>query len=124
MGSGLEAGPLGQGVVEGEGQVFVSPALEEQLAGSGVLEVYFQAVAVGVGEVDAALADVVHHPLDGDAVGLQGLVGFPEGLVAADAEGDVNKPGLPAAKGSRGGQLLRVFGLGEVYRYARRRGGS
>src|SRR3989304_2991005 len=62
----------------------------------GHLVVNLEPVAVRIGEVDAALADVVGGVVDGHAVGDQAAVRLAQVGVAAHLEGDVEEADLVA----------------------------
>src|SRR5689334_1397452 len=55
------------GAAQREALVLVAAAVREQRQRIRHLVVDFEAIAVGVGEVDRALTDMVHRPLDLDA---------------------------------------------------------
>src|SRR4051794_38237478 len=69
--------------------VLVAAALGVEGESVGDFVVDLEAVAVGVGEVDRALADVVHAVRDRHFVVDQRAVGVLERGVAGDLEGDV-----------------------------------
>jgi hypothetical protein len=88
-----------------EGLVLVAAAIGKQLQRIGHLVIDLENIAVGVGEVIAALVDVVGGTHDRDAVFDQMGVGVAQRGVAADLEGDVSEPDLSALRTRRGASV-------------------
>src|SRR5260370_22754365 len=88
--------------------VLVTAAVGEQFQRVGHLVIDLEHIAVGVGEIKAALIDVVGGPHDRDPVFDQMGIGVAQRRVAADLEGDVGEPDLPALRARRllGGGML------------------
>ena len=91
--------------------VLVAAAVGEQRQGTRHLVIDFEAVAVGIGEIEAALADMVDRALDLDTLALEMGVGLAQRRVARHLEGDVDQPhfaALGAPRLGRGGVLRQV----------------
>src|SRR3974390_580108 len=78
--------------------VLVAAAVREQLQRIGQLVVYLERVAVGIGEIDAALIDMIGGSEDLDPLLDQVSVSLAQRGIAVDLEGDVRQPDLPALR--------------------------
>ena len=94
--SSSQSGNGSSAALTGERLVLIGAPVGEQLQRMRHLVIDFERVAVGVGEVKAALIDVVGRPHDGDAVPDQMRIGVAQGGIAADLKGDVPEPDLAA----------------------------
>src|SRR5438270_1686434 len=89
------------GAADREGLVLVAAAIGEQLESVGHLVINLENSAVGVGEIKAALVDVVGGAHDRDAAFDQMGISLAQCGVAADLKGDVGEPDLPALRARR-----------------------
>ena len=78
--------------------VLVAAAIWEKLQRTGQLVIDLEAVSVGIGEIQAALVEVVDGPQDLDAVFQKMGVSLAQRGIAADAKGDVHEPHLSALR--------------------------
>ena len=89
------------GAADRECFVIITAAIGEQLQRVGHLELDLENIAVRIGEVKAALIDMVGGAQDWDAVLDQVRIGVAQRGVAADLEGDVGEPDLSALRARR-----------------------
>jgi len=104
-------GPCGQrlsGAGERQTFVLVAPAVWKQAQRVSHLVIDFETVAVRIGEINAALADMVEGALDLDALCEQVRVGVAQCGVAVDLKGNVHEPEL----GDYGDSLRAAAGRG------------
>src|SRR5271166_2414821 len=97
--------PVGQrvpGSADLQRLVLVGPTFGEQLQRVRQFVIDFERVAVRVGEVEAALVDVVGGAQDLDPAADEVSVGLAQGRIAADLESDVSEPDLPPLRSLRG----------------------
>src|SRR6516225_10385656 len=97
------------GVRERQALVLVAATVREQAQRVPHLVIDFETVAVWIGEINAALADMIDSALDLDTVCQEVGVGVAQRGVAVDLKGDVHEPELAALGSDRvgGRRVLR-----------------
>src|SRR6516162_516889 len=112
------------GVRERQTLVLVAATVREQAQRIPHLVIDFETVAIRIGEINAALADMIDSTLDLDAVCQEMGVGVAQCGVTVDLEGDVHEPELAALRSDRiGGRRVlddveRVEPLAQRQKYA------
>src|SRR6516162_2531424 len=112
------------GMRERQALILVATAIWEQAQRVPHLVVDFKTVAIRIGEINAALADMIDSALDLDAVRQEMGVGVAQCGVTVDLEGDVHEPELAALRSDRiGGRRVlddveRVEPLAQRQKYA------
>jgi hypothetical protein len=86
------------GAADRECFVIITAAIGEQFQRIGHLVINLENIAVRISEVKAALINVVRGPHDRDPALDQMGIGLAQRGVAADLEGDVGEPDLPALR--------------------------
>src|SRR6516164_9225652 len=97
------------GVRERQALILVAATVREQAQRIPHLVIDFKTVTVRIGEINAALADMIDSALDLDTVYQEVGVGVAQCGVAVDLEGDVHEPELAALRSDRvsGRRMLR-----------------